>query len=305
MQQRSNVYTFVFALIICLVCSIGLAMGATALKPMQVTNYRLDIMHNIISASGFPEDKLSALSAKEVLELFRSKFAGQILDKNNQPVERKVLEDKLRPLGYSDETLHDYYVFELVETFNKKVSILARRAGQDLKTYDPGYKLLFAYKPGDKVEAYIMPIEGYGLWDMMYGYLALAPDLNTIKGIRFYNHKETPGLGGEAEKPWFTSQYTGKKILDENGELVSIKVAKAKATGPYEVDGISGATLTGKGITEFMKEDLMRYEPYFKTLRSSEPGDADEGAADEDETEKSEEEESEQAEAAEAAEAEE
>lgn len=293
MQQPSNLYTFGFALVICLVCSIGLAMGATALKPMQVTNSRLDIMSNIISASGFPEDRLEALKPDEVLKLYRDKFAGQILDKNNQPVERKVLEDKLRPLGYSEETLKDYYVFELVDTFSRKVSILARRAGQKTADFDPGYKLLFAYKPAEKVEAYILPIEGYGLWDMMYGYLALAPDLNTIKGIRFYKHKETPGLGGEAEKPWFTNQYVDKKILDPEGKLVSIKVAKGKASNSYEVDGMSGATLTGDGITDFMLDDLGKYEPYFKTLRTSaeeapEAEDGDEGTGADEEEDKEE-----------------
>ena len=284
MQQPSNLYTFGFALIICLVCSIGLAMGATALKPMQVTNARLDIMSNIISASGFPEDELAAMQPADVLKLYREKFQGKILDKDNQPVDRTILEDKLRPLGYSDETLQDYYVFELIDTYNRKLSILANREGKKVEEYDPGYKILFAYKPAETVEAYILPIEGYGLWDMMYGYLALAPDLNTIKGVRFYSHKETPGLGGEAEKPWFTNQYVDKKILDASGKLVSIKVAKGKAANDYEVDGMSGATITGNGITDFMLDDLTKYEPYFKTLRANPDEDGENEADAEEET---------------------
>ena len=111
---------------------------------------------------------------------------------------------------------------------------------------------------------------------MMYGYIALKTDLNTVAGIRFYKHIETPGLGAELAKPDHNEKWIGKKILDEDGSLVSVKVAKGNAeqTHPQElehyVDGISGATLTGKGINEFLKEDLETYEPYFKTRRQTE-----------------------------------
>ncbi len=269
MQPRGNLYTFCFAFVICLACSVGLAISATALKPFQITNYRLDIITNIVATTGFPPEKLAAMSSDEILKLYRTGFEGQLLDRDNRPVDRTVLEDDLRSLGYPARDLREMYVFELLETYTKKVHILADRHAQEPERFDPGYKLLFLFRPAGTVEAYILPIEGFGLWDMMYGYLALAPDLNTIKGIRFYNHKETPGLGAEAEKPWFTSQFLNKTILDESGQLVSIQVAKAKARNAREVDGISGATLTGKGISKFLADDLARYEPYFKTLRAA------------------------------------
>jgi Na+-transporting NADH:ubiquinone oxidoreductase subunit C len=127
--------------------------------------------------------------------------------------------------------------------------------------------MIFLHKPDQEVKAYVIPISGNGLWGLMKGYLALEPDLTTIKGVRFVEHVETPGLGAEAEKPWFTNNYIGKKILDEGGKLRPIKVAKGKAGADDEVDGISGATLTGKGITQFMEKDLQAYEPFFQILR--------------------------------------
>src|SRR5690606_15537168 len=131
------------------------------------------------------------------------------------------------------------------------------------------------FKDGDEIKAYIVPIAGNGLWGMMYGYIALKPDLLTVEGIRFYRHQETPGLGGEAEKPWFTSQWEGKKILDEQGRFRSVAVAKGPAANSHPnelehyVDGMSGATITGNGITTFVSSDLKKYEPYFQSIRNN------------------------------------
>ena len=92
------------------------------------------------------------------------------------------------------------------------------------------------------------------------------------RGITFYAHKETPGLGGEVEKPWFQNNFVGKRFIDENGNLVGIKVVKGKAdpNSQYEVDGISGATITSKGLEYFLVDDLKKYEPFFQKVRSGE-----------------------------------
>ena len=108
---------------------------------------------------------------------------------------------------------------------------------------------------------------------MIFGYIALQPDLVTVKDIRFYKHQETPGLGGEISTPWFTDQFKGKKILDEDGTYRSVGVVKGKVSDihPNEpehyVDGISGGTITGRGVTDFLFEDLKRYNKYFETIR--------------------------------------
>ena len=132
-----------------------------------------------------------------------------------------------------------------------------------------------AYKSSNP-ETFIIPISGKGLWSTLYGYLALEKDLNTVKGLTFYKHGETPGLGGEVEKKWFQNNFVGKTIFDQTGQLVSVKVVKGKANDVlsgealnHGVDGISGATITSRGVSDFLKRDLLRYEPYMKNNRSN------------------------------------
>ena len=106
----------------------------------------------------------------------------------------------------------------------------------------------------------------------MYGYFAIEPDASTAKGITFYKHKETPGLGAEVDKDWFKNNFIGKKFIDDSGNLVSIEVIKGFVSdkdpnAKHKVDGISGATVTGNGLTTLLKADLQKYEPYFAKIR--------------------------------------
>ncbi|MBF0258582.1 MAG: FMN-binding protein, partial [Desulfamplus sp.] len=116
------------------------------------------------------------------------------------------------------------------------------------------------------VKAYIIPVESRGLWGKIYGYLAFENDGVTIAGFTVYSHAETPGLGGEIEKAWFQKNFVGKKIVDSANDFVSIAIAKGQVSNlPEEeqqnyVDGISGATLTGKYLTQGLKENLEQYE---------------------------------------------
>ena len=109
-------------------------------------------------------------------------------------------------------------------------------------------------------EGYVLPISGKGVWSTINGFIALEPDRNTVRGITFYDHGETPGLGGEIEKDFFTERFVGKKIF-RDGELVSVTIAKGRAPEKDEhtVDGISGASLTMNGINSFLREDLTDY----------------------------------------------
>jgi len=127
----------------------------------------------------------------------------------------------------------------------------------------------------NKPTGYSIPISGKGLWSTVYGYIALQPDGNTVKGINFYKHGETPGLGGELEKEWFTANYIGKKIFNSDGELVSIEIVKGVVNPnnenfDHQVDGISGATLTTKGMNQFILEDLQKYKPFLNRIIAGE-----------------------------------
>ncbi len=194
------------------------------------------------------------------------------------------LEKALATVGYPTEELSAQSEGALLTRYEGKKSLLARRADVKLANYEKGYKLLYKHRnASNEVDAYVIPIDGYGLWDNMKGCLALEADLNTVKGITFYEHKETPGLGARVTEQAWQAKWAPekpedkKKILDNNGKLVSIIVAKGSVTDDdplkaHKVDGISGATLTGNGVNEFLKADLERYEPYFQTLRSQRSG---------------------------------
>ena len=118
----------------------------------------------------------------------------------------------------------------------------------------------------EEASKYAFPISGKGLWSMLYGYLSLNSDLETIAGISFYKHGETPGLGAEIEKDWFLSQFAGKRIY-KDGVATEFMVAKPGfAEGESAVNGISGATLTGKGVQVLIRKDAAEYATYFNSI---------------------------------------
>ncbi|MBT8041821.1 MAG: NADH:ubiquinone reductase (Na(+)-transporting) subunit C [Pontiella sp.] len=149
---------------------------------------------------------------------------------------------------------------EIESTFEKHVS--EEMAG-DLPIYT------WTEDGSDQPSKYAFPVSGKGLWSMMYGYLSLKADLETIAGISFYKHGETPGLGAEIEKSWFQTQFTGKKLY-EDGAATEFQVLKPGSTlGESSVDGISGATLTGKGVEALIRKDAAAYANYFTSIKGN------------------------------------
>ena len=239
--MHKNSYVFIFAAMVTITCSILLTASATLLRDRQQENIALDMRKNIIAVAG-------------------------ISDKNNQKLTRQ---DILR--------LYDEYIKSLVIDLSGNV-VSDKKADELNPKKDRDLLPLYYSQKNDKILAYIIPISGKGLWSTIYGYLSLEPDAVTVKGITFYQHGETPGLGGEIEKQWFKDNFIGKKIVSPNGDLVSITVVKGKVSEKvpeseayHYVDGISGSTLTGKGLTHFLKEDLKTYNPYFSKIRNQEP----------------------------------
>jgi Na+-transporting NADH:ubiquinone oxidoreductase subunit C len=213
-------------------------------------------------------NELEAMKAEEVFAIFDKEFKTLLLDSENKERSRSTIETEMAGLGYPKEILSEMDEGTLLRRFEAKIGLLARKAKQSRDEYDPGYKLVYIYQPSGTPDAYVIPIQGNGLWDIIKGYIALEPDLSTVKGVSFYEHKETPGLGARITETWFKDNFKGKKVLDESGKMVSITVAKGPAVNDHQVDGISGATLTGKGVTHFLKKDLARYESYFQTIRA-------------------------------------
>lgn len=273
-QPKGSVYTFTFAFAICVICSLILAMAATALKSKQVANVKLDIVQNLMGA--VEGDKVVQSKAPdEIFNDFGKNYEALLLNQKDQVVTNDFMIEELAKVGYEVDFLNSEDTGALLRLFNSRKKLLAKRDGKKLAEYDPGYKLLYRYKPDGVLKSYVIPIEGYGLWDIIKGYIAIdADDLNTVQGISFYEHHETPGLGARITEDWFREQWQGKKIFSESGDLLSITVAKAKAENeasaemlPHYVDGISGATLTTKGINQFLERDLSRYKDYFQKIR--------------------------------------
>lgn len=221
---------------------------------------------------------LKTFSFAAVLCLFASlslTFASQGL-KKYQLVNEKVDKQKniLKVLDLLD-TQKKYSNEEILKIYtqNVKEAWVDAKGALNFKMGDDDRKLFLNVKAGT-IKQYAIPISGYGLWSTLYGYFALKGDGNTVAGITFYEHKETPGLGGECEAPWFQKNFVGKKITNLNDEFVSVGVFKGKVQDSVPsnkqanyVDGISGATITGNGIQAFLKSDLQRYEVFSKKLR--------------------------------------
>jgi len=145
--------------------------------------------------------------------------------------------------------------------------------GKILEKTDPNSLNLYFFQENKVIKGYILPINTRGLWGKIQGYLAFENDGETVSGFSVFNHSETPGLGGEIESAWFEKNFKGKKILNSQNKFVSVGIAKGKAQNlPRDlqnnyVDGISGATLTGKYLSEGIKQTLIKYEPLSITFR--------------------------------------
>ena len=225
---------YIFILTITIVSSFFLSLASEGFKEMKRKNVEIDKKKNILSAIGVAID---SFSVDDIDEYFQSNIDSLIINTDGLVVDKISIED-------------------LNEVENKSTGEV--RYFYENKEFLPLY-----VETSENV--IIMPISGKGLWSSLFGYFALdADNYSTVKGITFYAHAETPGLGAEISKKWFQDNFVNKEIY-ENDNLKSIAVAKGKAdeNSKYEVDGISGATITSNGVTTLLSRDLKRYEPYF------------------------------------------
>ncbi len=239
MQREGSIYTVIFTTILCGICSVLVASAAVGLKERQIMNKILDKQHKILLVAGLasPNERLSR---------------GEIQNRYKQNIETKLVnfdtgeyELSIEPASFDPQ--------KALKDPNLSKSAPPNNAGI---VQMPKYGFIYLVKKGGKVEEVIIPIQGRGLWSMLYGFLALDEDLNTVKGIIFYEHGETPGLGGEIENPRWCQLWVGRKVYDENGN-VKLSVIKGTAgppdNDPYHVDGLSGATMTSRSVTNLIQ----------------------------------------------------
>ena len=188
----------------------------------------------------------------------------------------------LKPRQERNETLfRQKIVLEVAGMYEPGANIEERFAAIDAEIVDlPNGESaeVFVVRDGDAIQQVILPVSGAGLWSTMYGYLAVEPDGHTVRGLRFYEHAETPGLGDQVEKADWLAQWPGKQLYDDVGD-VRIEVVRGKvvagADAIYQVDGLSGATLTGRGVSVFLRHWVGAdgFGPYLHALSDEASGD--------------------------------
>ncbi len=247
--------TLFIALALCLVCSIIVSGAAVLLKPAQEVNKALDKKRNILAAAGMLEegksiDEQFAQIVTRVVDLRSGKFSDDIdPQKYNQ---KKAAKDPAQSRALTAE---------------QDQAKVGRR-----ENYAVVYLVESAPGEFDKI---ILPVRGYGLWSTLYGFVALEADGNTIAGMGFYQHGETPGLGGEVDNPRWKAQWPGKQVYKNDKVKIGLikgAVDPQGASALWQVDGLSGATLTSKGVTNLVQFWLGEdgFQEFLNNLKSGE-----------------------------------
>ena len=237
MNKDSNFYTFLFSLVMVFVVASSLALTSESLKEKQNENVVKEKMQNIISTIGIKA------SRDEAKDLYKKYIKSEL----------SLLRD-----GSIDENKNAFLIDLSTET---KKDINQQR-----------YPLFVAEM--DKKKYFIIPLRGSGLWDAIWGYVALEDDMSTIKGIVFDHKGETAGLGAEITQQWFQDRFVGEKVFNSSSKLVGINVSKLNNDpknldkDDHEVDAISGATITGDGVSDMIIERLNHYISYFNKYKS-------------------------------------
>jgi Na+-transporting NADH:ubiquinone oxidoreductase subunit C len=225
--------SFVAVGVLCVVCSMLITAASSGLRGYQLRNMNLDRQKNLLRSVGLIDDQ-KKYPADEIESLYRKNIRSFYVGSD----------------GHMNE-------------------VSAETSGQ---------LPIYLYMPENEIIAYIVPIDARGLWGRIKGYLAIDSDGTTITGFTVYKHQETPGLGGEIERRWFQKNFEGKKIVDQEGSFVSVGIARGLVEDRvpadrqiHYVDGISGATLTGRYLEASLKDILMEYEPVSVRFRKQIP----------------------------------
>ncbi|MGL1955959.1 MAG: Na(+)-translocating NADH-quinone reductase subunit C [Colwellia sp.] len=246
--------TLIFVFIVCLVCAALVSISAVGLKPLQQANKLLDKQTKILEASGLLEKAGAALDAKSIVATYE-KFvtakmidldSGAIIDGNTDMFDERV---DARDVNKSIKPKDD-------------MAGINRRANHAV--------IYLVNNEQDQLNTIVLPIVGSGLWDLMYGFVGLAPDLNTVRSVVYSDLKETPGLGAEVLNPKWKALWPGKKMYNEQGEAaISLVKGGAKSSDIHGVDALSGATLTSNGVTSTLRFWLgdEGYGPFIKANR--------------------------------------
>lgn len=259
----STRYTVLFAAAVSVVCALLVATAAVGLRERQEINALLYKQKNVLLAASLLKPGESASSA-EVLAIFDQRIRVRVVDLQTGQL---VPEDQFDAKGYDQrKARNDPALSHAAAPNDAQVARLPK--------YGTVYQVA---TPQGQIEQLVLPIEGMGMWGTVYGFLSLDRDGNTVRGLTFYEQKETPGLGGEIANPKWQALWVGRKAYDASWtpQLAVIKgQAGPPAQDPHHVDGLSGATITSNGITRVVRFWLsgQGYAPYLKTLQTPKTG---------------------------------
>ena len=253
-EEHHPLKPFYSVLVLAFGCSLLVALAAVGLKPLQDANKSIDQKRNILRAAGLYKEGISIEDQFSVID-------SRIVELNSGEF---IAADRIDPKSY-----------------NQRAAAISDESGRELESSEDiagirrleNYSLVYLVKNGETLDQLVVPVRGKGLWSTMYAYVALDSDLTTIRGISFYEHGETPGLGGEIANPRWQNGWKDKRVYSENGEIslaVTKNIDQASADQqPYLVDALSGATLTSDGV-----ENLIHFwfgengfQPFFERIR--------------------------------------
>jgi Na+-transporting NADH:ubiquinone oxidoreductase subunit C len=227
MDRNGNTYTFIYAAAMVIFVAAMLASVAMLLKPRQVKNAEVEKKQNILAAVniGSTTEDAEQIYAEKIRNQYVVNTAGEVVE-GVDAFDVDLKKEKAKPLS---ERLLPVYECETAS----------------------GLK-------------YIFPMRGSGLWGPIWGFVSLNADMNTIYGANFDHQAETPGLGAEISTDWFQEEFKGKKLYNNVGELISVTLTKPGQDAPEEhsVDGISGGTITSKGLELMLLEDFKSYSEF-------------------------------------------
>lgn len=256
--------TLMVALVLSIAFSVVVSTAAVMLKPAQIKNQNLDIKTNILAAAGMLPDSPTAQEIEDTFAQFDVRLVNL---KTGEYVEPSYV-------GVQDPMKYDMYKAASNPELSTDIPASEDKAGIKRR---PDVAKIYTLSQNGELKRVVLPIHGYGLWSTLYGFVSLEGDLNTIEGLGFYAHAETPGLGGEVDNPRWKQQWIGKKLYNEDKTEPRIRLVKGGVSADadnreHKVDALSGATLTSRGVQNLVNYWMgdRGYAPFLKKLRQGE-----------------------------------
>ncbi len=253
MSKDSTSHVLIVALLLCVVCSVLVSAAAVGLSERQEQNKAREKRKNILQAAGLYQEN----------QPINDQFAN---------IETRLVDLQTGTFSDSfDPTTFDSRAASRAPETNYRIPSALDQAGIKERSR---YKDVYLVMQGNQLEQLILPVHGKGLWSTMYGFIALSGDLNTVNGFAFYEHGETPGLGGEIDNPAWKRQWQGKKIYAADGsvriEVIKGNVANNDPQAQFKADGLAGATLTARGVENLLRYWLGEngYQPFLARLKT-------------------------------------